>query len=135
MTCAYDRINTNRLTEYIRACIGGVLEQFVYEPNDALTRSMIVSALHSFCLNIKDRGSLYDYAIVCDKNNNPSSIVENNMLVCDVYIKPLHLVDTPFVNVRAIINSGSELVLKASGITKEDHYARYEYAMGVLARK
>ncbi len=129
---ALDRVSITRLTKYIKDNVETTLNQFVFKPNDALTRNKIVSSISSFLEDVKSRRGLEQYLIICDNSNNPPSVIKDNLLQCDIIFQPNYSFD--LVNMRGVINS-KELVLNSSILTKEDHYEAYERAMVILGRK
>lgn len=129
---ALDRVSPQRLLMYIRNTLGKSMDQFINEPNDLLTRSMVASTLDSFLGDIEQRGGLEQFKVVCDEENNPPKVRNGNMLVCDVYIQPRCV--THFINITVAVNSGT-LVLDSSILTKEDTYAAYERAMSILGAR
>lgn len=121
-----DRVNTNRLVEHIQENIGAVLEQFVFELNDTLTRSMIVSSIDNILYDIQTRAGLYDFRVICDMSNNSPKTINDNLLLCDVYIQPNYSVD--IIEIRAIVNSNA-IEMEAIILNREETYAAYERAM------
>jgi hypothetical protein len=58
-----------------------------YEPVDEVTRRSIVSDMSQVCLSFEHSRKLYEFLIVCDVTNNPPSLVDNNDLVVDVWVR------------------------------------------------
>ena len=70
------------------------LRQVLYEFNDAITRSQVLSNIEPYLRSIRGRRGLIDYKAQCDESNNPLSVVENNQLNCYVYLKMAHVIET-----------------------------------------
>jgi phage tail sheath protein FI len=74
------------------------LRQVLFEFNDAITRGQVVNNIEPFLRNITAKRGLIDYQIVCDETNNPLSVIENNELICNVYLKMAHVIETVSLN-------------------------------------
>jgi len=98
-----DRINVRLLLTYIQPSIVEFLEYFIFELNTALTRTLIVTGINTFMENIKGRGGVYDYKIICDNTNNPAGDVDNYKLNVDLYLKPTKSVE--FINFRTVLTT------------------------------
>ena len=81
------------------------MRQVMFEFNDIIIRGQVVNAIEPFCRNIKAKRGLIDYKIVCDESNNTPSVIENNTLVCDVYLKMAHVIQ--FIELNFIITKTS----------------------------
>lgn len=79
------------------------LEQFKYEFNNNITRTLVKSGGDDYLSTIKDDGGLIDYYTVCDTSNNTPSVLDNQQLIYDVYLKPTP--DAEYLILRAIIAS------------------------------
>lgn len=87
-TTALDRLNVRLLLTVIEPAIQEFLDDFLFEINDAFTRSLIVSGLSSYMESIKSRRGVYDYSIVCDESNNTAEDIDNYLLNAYIYIQP-----------------------------------------------
>jgi hypothetical protein len=89
----------NRKTlNYIERNLERSVKQFMFEFNDEQTRGQVVATIEPFLRGIRARRGLVDYQIVCDNSNNPASVVEQNTLVCDIYLKLQHVIETIELN-------------------------------------
>ena len=41
---------------------------------------------------------MYDYLIICDERNNGPSVIDQNELVVDIYVKPIRAAEILLVN-------------------------------------
>jgi len=108
VSSAQDRVNVSRLTAYIRRTLRRRLFDFLYEPNDGLTRQNVKSAADSFLGELAGRRGLYDFATKVDEENNTPTVIDASELVVDIAIKPVKavefiLIDLRLVNTAAII--------------------------------
>jgi hypothetical protein len=89
----------NRKTlNFIAMNLEKFLRQVLFEFNDAITRGQVVNNIEPFLRNITAKRGLIDYQIICDETNNPLSVVENNELICNVYLKMAHVIETVSLN-------------------------------------
>lgn len=104
-----DRVNVSRLTAHIRRELRRSLFDFLFEPNDDLTRQNVKAATDSYLGSLVSRRALYDFATQVDDGNNTPDVIDRSELVVDIAIKPVKsvefvLVDLRLVRTDAIIN-------------------------------
>jgi len=97
----YNRKTLNHIEKNLQKFMRQVLFKF----NDGMTRGQVVNNIEPFLRNIKSKRGLIDYKIVCDSSNNPMSVIEDNTLVCDVYLKMAHVIEK--VELQFIITKAS----------------------------
>lgn len=98
---AFDRINVRRLFLNLERATRETTKYFVFEPNTVVTRTQVVNVLTPLFENAKATEGLYDYLIVCDERNNTASVIDNNELIVDIYIKPTRAAEFILVNFYA----------------------------------
>ena len=98
---AFDRINVRRLFLYLEKVTRTTLKYFVFEPNTLFTRTNVINVLNPIFENVKNNQGMYDYLIVCDARNNTPTVIDNNQLVVDIYIKPTRSAEFILVNFYA----------------------------------
>ena len=76
--------NDHKLYEDIKNAITPVLEDFLFQLNDADTRSCVKSRMEEVLKTFHDAGRFDRFAVTCDEFNNIPGVVDNNMLVADV---------------------------------------------------
>lgn len=106
-----DRINVARLVNYIRTILAHVGDGFLFEPNDAITRSQIRQVVASAFNDLVAKRGIYDYLVVCDETNNTSDRIARNELYVDIAIEPMKDVEFIYIPIR-LKNPGG---IKASG--------------------
>jgi hypothetical protein len=102
---ALDRINVARLVNYIREKLTILARPFVFEPNDALTRSQITSVVQTLFVDLVAKRGIYDYLVVCDGTNNTPARIDQNQLWIDIAIEPVKAAEFIYIPVR-IMNTG-----------------------------
>ena len=85
---AFNRINVRRLFMILEKAISTATKYFLFEPNDDLTRLLLVNMIDPFLRDVKARRGVYDFLVICDETNNTAERIDRNELWCDIYIKP-----------------------------------------------
>ena len=101
---AFDRINVRRLFILLEKSIANMAKSFLFEFNDAFTRSRFTATVEPFLRDIQGRGGVQDFAVVCDDSNNTAEVVDRNEFRGDIYIKPsrsINFIQLQFVAVRS----------------------------------
>jgi hypothetical protein len=102
---ALNRINVARLVAFIRGRLDVIAKQFLFEPNDQITRNEITNAITSLMIDLVAKRGIYDYLVVCDLTNNTPARIDRNELYVDIAIEPVKAVEFIYIPVR-IKNTG-----------------------------
>jgi len=102
---ALDRVNVARLTAYLRERFAVIGRPYLFEPNDANTRSNAKGTFEGFMSNILAQRGVFDYAVVCDTTNNTPARIDANELYIDVAIEPTKAAEFIYIPIR-IVNTG-----------------------------
>lgn len=97
-----DRVAVSRLVKYIKRQLRKSLYAFLFEPNDPITRRNVKAATDNFLSTLIDRRALYDFATICDEENNSPQTVDNNELYIDIAIKPVKAAEYIYARVRIV---------------------------------
>lgn len=97
---ALNRINVGRLTAYIRARLESIGKNYLFEPNDQITRNEISNAVNSLMQDLVAKRGIYDYLVVCDEINNTPERIDKNELWIDIAIEPVKAVEFIYIPVR-----------------------------------
>lgn len=108
---ATDRVNVSRLVKYIKRQLRKSLYAYLFEPNDEITRRNVKAATDNFLSTLIDRRALYDFATICDEENNTPQTIDSNELYIDVAIKPVKAVEFIYARVR-IVRTGANIGTK-----------------------
>ena len=100
---ALQSLNVRLLLIVIEPAIKEFLEDYLFEINDRATRAEIETKISGYLENIKGRRGVFDYDVVCDESNNTGTIIDNNQLVVDVFIKPVRAIEE--IPLRIVITS------------------------------
>jgi phage tail sheath protein FI len=99
---AFDRINVRRLFLSIEGAITQAAKFSLFEYNDSYTRAQFVGLITPFLRDIQGRRGITDFKVVCDGNNNTSSVIDANQFVGDIYIKPARSINYIQLNFVAV---------------------------------
>ena len=95
-----DRINVARLVVFIRNRLESIGKQFLFEPNDQITRDEIKNAVNSLMIDLVAKRGIYDYLVVCDDTNNTPARIDANELWVDIAIEPTKAVEFIYIPIR-----------------------------------
>ena len=85
---ALDRVNVRRLLIELKNYISQVADTFVFEQNDANTRSELLSIINPYLSSIQQQQGLTSFKVIMDESNNPQSVVDQNQIVGQIYLQP-----------------------------------------------
>jgi phage tail sheath protein FI len=112
VTSALDRINVARLVAFMRGRLEEIGKQFLFEPNDQITRNEMTNAVNGLCIDLVAKRGIYDFLVICDDSNNTPARIDANELWVDIAIEPVKAVEFIYIPLRikatgAIANSQS----------------------------
>ena len=107
-TKATDRVGVARLAMYIKRSLRKSLLQFLFEPNDQITRENVRTLVAGFLHDIQTKRGLYDFAVLCDDSNNTPTRIDRSELWVDIALKPVKAIEFIYVPIR-IVNTGAKL--------------------------
>ena len=90
---ALDRVNVRRLLIELKNYISQVADTFVFEQNDANTRSELLSIINPYLSSIQQQQGLTSFKVIMDETNNPPSVVDQNQLVGQIYLQPTKTIE------------------------------------------
>ena len=105
LTTALDRINVARLIVFLRGRLEEIGKQYLFEPNDQITRNEISNTINSLMIDLIAKRAIYDYLVVCDLSNNTPARIDRNELYVDIAIEPVKAVEFIYIPLR-IKNTG-----------------------------
>lgn len=97
---ALDRINVSRLVVYLRKVLDLASRNFVFEPNDKITRDEIKQVIERALNDLVAKRAITDYLVVCDESNNTPVRRDRNELYVDVAIEPVKSAEFIYVPIR-----------------------------------
>jgi len=103
---ALDRINVSRLVMKIKRDLRKNIMDFVFQPNDQLTRSSLKAVVDNYLGDYIIKRGLFDFATICDSSNNTPDRIDRNEMYIDVALKPVKAAEFIFIPIR-IVNTGT----------------------------
>jgi phage tail sheath protein FI len=97
---ALNRINVARLVAFIRGRLESIGKQFLFEPNDQITRDEIKNAINGLMIDLIAKRGIYDFFVQCDLQNNSPARIDANELWVDIAIEPVKSVEFIYIPVR-----------------------------------
>jgi hypothetical protein len=90
---ALDRVNVRRLLIALKAYIGQIGEQLVFEPNTQVTRNKFLNQVNPYLEYVQQRQGLYAFQVVMDETNNTPDVIDRNQLVGSIYLQPTRVAE------------------------------------------
>lgn len=87
-------VNVSRLFLYLQRILANLSRRFLFEINNAANRAAFINAATPILRSVQGAGGITDFNIVCDEVNNPTSVIDANEFVADIYIKPAKSIET-----------------------------------------
>ncbi len=94
-------LNVRFLMNDIRKDATTFLRQFIGRQNTPIQRQKVETALTTY---LQNKQGIVDFRVTCSDNNNPTSIVDQNLMICDIFIYPE--VGIHFIHLRSTIADG-----------------------------
>jgi hypothetical protein len=116
---ALDRVNVRLLLIFIKKNATRFLREFIFEPNDAITRAQVVTISDSFLADILARRGLTGFNVVCDERNNTPERIDRNELHVAYFLKPTRAAEFIVLNLvvlRTDASFGADEILAAGGV-------------------
>lgn len=105
---ALDRINVARLIVALRRLFQRLARPFLFEINDAITRSIVKRAFERRLESFVDGRALQDFVVVCDESNNTPDRIDRNELWIDVAVQPTRAIEFIYIPIR-VVDTGVDL--------------------------
>ena len=102
----YSSLHIRRLLIFLETNLMGLGKRIIGTNNDEFTRNRFIDGVSDMLDRVKANRGLYDYLVICDETNNPSSVIDNKEFYGDIYIKPTKL--SEFVRI-SVINVSNNL--------------------------
>ena len=103
---AFNNLHVRDLLITIEEAIAEILQQYLFEFNDASTRLEIRSIVETYLDTVRNAGGVYNYAVIMDDTNNTPAIIDQNFGIIDVAIEPARGIQK-FINRMTILKTGT----------------------------
>jgi phage tail sheath protein FI len=88
-----DKVGIRRTIVHVKQEVTSLLEDYIFEPNDEMTRAAITSNISTLLQDLTNRKAIENFVVLCDERNNSPDIIDNNELAVRIRIKPRRSVD------------------------------------------
>lgn len=118
-----DRVNVRMLLIAIKKALAGsqgLLNNYLFEPNDSGTRAVVTSTIDSYMSGVAARRGVTAWKTVCDNTNNTAARIDRNELWIALMIQPTPAIEFIMLNLGILSSDQSftsEEILTALGIT------------------
>lgn len=85
---ALNRVNVRRLLIALKAFIGGVSRNLVFEQNTASTRNKFLNQVNPYLESVVQKQGLYAYQVKMDDTLNTPDVISRNQLIGQITIQP-----------------------------------------------
>jgi phage tail sheath protein FI len=99
---AFSQIGVRRLFCYLEKLISTAARYYLFEINNEFTQQNFVTMVTPTLEQIKGRGGINDYRVICDSTNNTDEVVMNRQFVGTIYIKPSYSINWIQLNFVAV---------------------------------
>jgi len=89
LSTALDRVNVRRLMIALKAFIGNVSQNLVFEPNTLQTRNSFLSTVNPYLESVQQNQGLYAFKVVMDDSNNGPDVIDRQELRGAIYLQPV----------------------------------------------
>jgi phage tail sheath protein FI len=80
----------------------------LFEINDEITRSHAKSTVEAYLSQIKGRRGVYNFDVVCNNDNNPPEVIDNNEMNIAIFIQPTKAAE--YINFLTVVTpTGSKI--------------------------
>jgi hypothetical protein len=105
---AFSNIGVRRLVHYIAKQVRPLARDFLFQPNDAISRARFVNTVEPFLRSIVGDRGIETFRVKCDETNNTPAVVNAQEFVADIYIIPINSVNTVYININSL-SSGVDI--------------------------
>lgn len=110
LSSSLDRINVARLVNYIRLQAPKIVEPFLFEQNDKVSRKSAKAVIDAMMSELVSLRGVYDWITVCDETNNTSARIDRNELWIDIALKPTKSIEFIYIPIR-LKRTGDDLTI------------------------
>jgi hypothetical protein len=97
---AFNRVDVRRLFIVMEKAISTAAKFYLFEKNNEFTRRRLKGEIEPFLRDIQGREGIDDFLVTIDTTNNTPTVINNNQLVADIYVKPSRSAE--FINLSFI---------------------------------
>lgn len=102
---AFNNLHVRDLLITVEESVEDILAGFIFEFNDASTRTQIKSIVDAYLNNVKSNGGIYAFQTIMDESNNTNDIIDQNFAIIDIGIEPVRGAQK-FINRITVLKTG-----------------------------
>jgi phage tail sheath protein FI len=87
---------------YVEKSIKSIAKQYLFEPNNAATRSSFVTACAQVLTRLVANNGAQDFVIKCDEELNTSDVISRNELRARIGIVPVYAIEFIFIEFNLV---------------------------------
>ena len=99
---ALDRVNVRRMLFYVEKSIKSIAKQYLFEPNNAATRSAFINACSQILTKLVTNNGAQDFVIKCDEELNTPDVIARNELRARIGIVPVYAIEFIFIEFNLV---------------------------------
>jgi phage tail sheath protein FI len=99
---ALDRINVRRMLFYVEKSIKSISKNYLFEPNNAATRSAFINACSQILTRLVANSGAQDFVVKCDDELNTSDVIARNELRARIGIVPVYAIEFIFIEFNLV---------------------------------
>lgn len=100
---AFSQIGIRRMFIMLEKSISQASKYLLFEINNEFTRNSFLNMINPYLEQVRGRGGIADFRVVCDETNNTAQVIMNRQFVGSIFIKPnysINWIQLNFVAVR-----------------------------------
>ena len=102
---AFNSLHVRDLLITIETAVIEVLQQYLFEFNDATTRLEIKTIVENYLDVVRNGAGIYAYSVIMDETNNTPEIIDQNFGIIDIGIEPARGLQK-FINRITVLKTG-----------------------------
>jgi hypothetical protein len=102
---AFNNLHVRDLLITIETAVIEILQQYLFEFNDATTRLEIKTIVENYLDVVRNGGGIFAYSVIMDETNNTAEIIDQNFGVIDIAIEPSRGLQK-FINRITVLKTG-----------------------------
>lgn len=99
---AFGQIGVRRLFIMLEKSISQAAKYYLFESNTEFTRNSFLNMVTPHLEQVRGRGGIDDFRVVCDETNNTPTVIMNRQFVGSIFIKPVYSIQWIQLNFVAV---------------------------------
>lgn len=104
---AFRYVGARRMFNLVEKSLTKSSKNFLFKRNTPAERSRYANQIRGFLNTIKDNEDIEDFRVKVDSSNNTPELIASQVLVADVYIKPVYSINWVLLNMHAVQTGAS----------------------------